>query len=238
MKNILAIVLVVLCALPTSAEALTAKYDQLDAELAKRDMYVNAKLNRIDSLKSLFFAANTPERELELSMLISEQYLLLRADSAMAYSQFAEKIAEELGRKDVLNAIYIRQSMAYATSGFFEEAENKLKSVDTAALTEATKVKYYEQYVQFYNWLMAFGTMRDADQTRAAMKACADSIVALLPADSGIGLYWQGEVSKFQGNYDAAEKLPGYDAGYPQTDNAASQLQAEIPGAGSEPETG
>ena len=43
MKNILAIVLVVLCALPTSAEALTAKYDQLDAELAKRDMYVNAK---------------------------------------------------------------------------------------------------------------------------------------------------------------------------------------------------
>ena len=206
MKNILAIVLVVLCALPTSADALTAKYDQLDVELAKRDMYVNAKLDRIDSLKSLFFAASTPERELELSMLISEQYLLLRADSAMAYSQFAEKIAEELGRNDVLNAIYIRQSMAYATSGFFEEAENKLKSVDTAALTEATKVKYYEQYVQFYNWLMAFGTMRDADQTRAAMKACADSIVALLPADSGIGLYWQGEVSKFQGNYDAAEK--------------------------------
>ena len=206
MKNILAIVLVVLCALPTSAEALTAKYDQLDAELAKRDMYVNAKLDRIDSLRSLFYAATTPERELELSMLISEQYLLLRADSAMAYSQFAEKIAEELGRKDVLNAIYIRQSMAFATSGFFEEAENNLKSVDTAILTEATKVKYYEQYVQFYNWLMAFGTMRDADQIRAAMKACADSIVALLPADSGIGLYWQGEVSKFQGNYDAAEK--------------------------------
>ena len=46
MKNILAIVLVALCALPTSAEALTAKYDQLDAELAKRDMYVNAKLKR------------------------------------------------------------------------------------------------------------------------------------------------------------------------------------------------
>ena len=206
MKNIIAIVLIVLCVFHTKVEALTASYDQLDAELAQRDIYVNAKLARIDSLRTLFFKATDPERVLELSMAISKQYQLLSADSAMAYSQIALRKAEGLERKDLVDEICIGQSMAYATSGFFEEAENKLKSIDAAKLPEATKVRYYEQYVQFYNWLMAFGTMRDAEQTHVSMMAYADSIVALLPDDSGDGLYWLGEVSKYHGNYNAAEK--------------------------------
>ncbi len=206
MKNIIAILLVSLCTFGTGAEALTARYDQLDAELARRDTYVNAKLECIDSLRTLFQAATDPERELELCMTISDKYLLLRADSAMAYSQMAQRMAEELGRADKLNEIYIGQAMALATSGFFEEAERKLKSVDVAMLSGETKVRYYEQYVQFYNWLMAFGTMRDGEQTRVAMMACADTIVALLPADTGVGQYWRGEVNLFHGNYDAAEK--------------------------------
>lgn len=200
--------LVVLLGVSTFAlSAKNPKYKILDSELAKRDVYVNAKLHRIDSLQQILAKASTPQDELDLNQKIFEEYLLLRADSALFYSGKAEKLANQLEMYEALPKIYIRQSMSYAISGFFEEAEKKLQSIDKESLSEEVKILYFSVYVQFYNWFMAFGTTQDIDETLQKMKACADSVVSLLPKDSGDGLYWQGEVNKYRGNYDSAEKF-------------------------------
>lgn len=206
MKNVLTILSLLLCSFFLSAEAHTSTYDLLDAELAKRDQYVNTKIQQIDSLRALLNEASSAERQLELSKTISEKYMLLRADSSLAYSFQAEKLAEQLGSDIALSEIHICQSTAYAISGFFPEAEQKLQSVDASILSTEMKIKYFEQYVQYYNWLMAFGTTQNFKETHQKKEDCADSVIALLPEDCGEAYYWKGEASNYKGNYDSAEK--------------------------------
>jgi DNA-binding CsgD family transcriptional regulator/predicted PurR-regulated permease PerM len=115
---------------------------QLNQEIEKRPQYVDAKLKRIESLKSAAIHADADRKFLAYSAVYNE-YKSFIYDSAFLYARRLQKIARELKSPSVIADTKVKVAFILVSSGMFNEALDSLQSVTSSDLPDSTRSDYY-----------------------------------------------------------------------------------------------
>jgi len=133
---------------------------QLDQVVMDRQVYINKRLEKIDSLKALPWTQQVAEQ-------IYEAYDGFDTDSAMHYAQ---QCAPQRGK--------IHYAKCLATNGMFEAAKQILLPMEPHLLPKNRNL-YYKNLCLCYVWERDFSTMDTTrQQLRALIPAIRDSIIA------------------------------------------------------------
>lgn len=134
----------------------TADLEQLDSYVAHRDTYVAAKQQRIDKIKQQLRNAHTPQQQLAVYDRIFEEYYTFRFDSAMVYVKRGTELAQRSKNSLFIANFRIHRGLLLATSGYYSQAEEVLKSIQPDSLPTSLKFKYYYSITWLYNFWSAY----------------------------------------------------------------------------------
>lgn len=131
--------------------------ERLDAELAKRDIYTDARQVRIDSLRNISLRRNANDSAwFSTTMRLAEEYTAFNTDSALYYFIKGCDKATELG-EDSLAMVFKIQKVTYLPLvGFIHEAVSEYESIDPEQLSEPALELYYDAGRQMYSYIAAF----------------------------------------------------------------------------------
>ena len=102
---------------------LDALYRTLDAAIDSADIFLQRKLDRIDSLKLRYQAAQTDMDKFTAATKVYEEYVPFENDSAIAYQYVCIDLAEAMGRQDLKAEATAELAYQLAISGFYSEAK-------------------------------------------------------------------------------------------------------------------
>ncbi len=130
----------------------------LKREIDQRDVYVEAKLERIERLKNTL--AGTEPRDLEKRFDIYNglyhQYKTFIYDSAFQYADKLVRTAYQL--RDPVKISYARVKLGFIliSSGMFKETFDSLKRVEVKYLVDSTRIDYYRLLSRAYSDLSIY----------------------------------------------------------------------------------
>jgi hypothetical protein len=203
------------------AEA-TARVDSLLTELnqalAHRPQYDAQRLSRISFLKAAYAAsADAPATQFRLGLRIYDEYKAYKYDSAFAYCQRINRLANQLGDPGKVAVAKLKLAFILLSSGMFTETFDTLAHLDARQLTTADKLDYYFLKARAYSDL---GTFDQDDYYRPAnyakSLAYADTAVRFCRTSSYECLAVQGFIAQKHQDlpagirfYRAVQALPG-----------------------------
>lgn len=180
----------------------------LDSVLSIRDTFLKNKKRRIDSIKSRI-PVNAPIMDkLKGYDRLYEEYLTLSFDSAMRYINLAEELVSDTGDYDLNAKVKIHKSMSYATSGYFSQAIDELKKIQSSCLSDTLLEKYY----QAYQWTYGLWAEYSQDKTFAPIyyrnsKTYLDSLIQVTPRNTSLYNYRIAEKAlMFNHDFETAKK--------------------------------
>ncbi len=153
---------------------------QLNDILSKRECYITAKENRIDSIKNGLKAHMSQEELMKAYDAIYQEYLTFRFDSAMIYLEKADQlIGKEAGYTEK-SLIKIHRALSMATSGHFSEAIDILKTINSSLLNEEARKELYSAMQWTYGvWGEYSGQTNFATEYENRSIAYLDSLLEL-----------------------------------------------------------
>lgn len=144
-------------AMPVTDKQVKDVLHRLDKELTKRDIYINARQARIDSLRALYTAdANGDNAWLGSTMRLADEYTAFNTDSALYYYTKGYKRAKELN-SDSLALVFRLQRVTYMPLvGFMEDAVTEYETIIADSVPDGMKELYYDAGRQMYSYIAAF----------------------------------------------------------------------------------
>src|SRR5688572_29420208 len=136
MRLFLFAVVVLLCHAGYSQSAADSLLRRLDLEIEKRPTYEEAKLRKIESLKTVATKSGTAEKY-AVYTLIYDEYKSFIYDSAFLYVRHMHRIALGLRSPQIIAATKIKVAFILVSSGMFNEALDTLQSVKTYNLPDS-----------------------------------------------------------------------------------------------------
>lgn len=133
---------------------------QLDSVLEERGEYMKEKEEKTARLCVRRQELTDPEEIFWVNKMLYDEYVVYQADSAMLYVEDNIRIAERLGRGDMLQEWKMNKVFLLTAQGLMNEAENELKTVDTAGLDRQRKFQYYDVKIYLYSHLGQFVGIR------------------------------------------------------------------------------
>lgn len=130
---------------------------ELDKLLAKRDVFVQRKADRINVLKVQLSKTN-PEAQYHLISTICEEYKTFVYDSAAIYVRKLLKMAH--GSRDLSKIAHarVKQGFILLSSGMFNEALDSLLVVNIHPASDSIKIEYYSVLARAYFDLIDFNS--------------------------------------------------------------------------------
>ena len=166
MKRFFFLWVVLLSALPLWAAAQTPAADSLLTELnqvlAHKKEYDGQRLNRIAVLTADFASSEVSDNtKFDLALRIYDEYKAFKYDSAFAYCQRINRLAERLQSPEKIEVAKLKLAFVLLSSGLFKETFDTLDRINPARLNEADKHSYYFLRARAYSDLGDF----NQDQT-------------------------------------------------------------------------
>lgn len=124
---------------------------RLDEMIADEHTYEDAKLSKIQEIKSIGRKAQSAEERYWNNNLLYDEYFVFDADSAMNYVNANLKIAREAGNKQWEYEWHIKKSFILSVTGLLNDAKEELSQVKFEELSNQNKVKYYGQTAYLYS---------------------------------------------------------------------------------------
>lgn len=131
----------VVCAVSVYAES--SMLQQLDRCMANRQVYVDKKEHRLDSLRNSISKTSADAERLNLYDRMYQEYYTYRYDSAMTYVQRGLALARDIGDTRYEQLFLIHKSLLFATSGLYAEAEQYLNEVSQQELDNTLLCELY-----------------------------------------------------------------------------------------------
>ncbi|MBQ7041960.1 MAG: hypothetical protein IJN66_04565 [Muribaculaceae bacterium] len=129
----------------------------LDEELAKRDVYIDARQSRIDSLKILYSQYKiNDDAWLSSTMSLAEEYTAFNTDSALYYFNRGYARASELHLDSIALAFKIQNVTYMPLVGFIQEAVQEYESINRENVPESMLELYYDAGRQMYSYIASF----------------------------------------------------------------------------------
>ena len=130
---------------------------KLDRELAQRGAYIEAKLDRIEKLKSE--AAKAPESgKFRLYALLSDEYEKFVYDSASVYIEKMRAAAQRSGDPQKVANARLKRGFILLSSGMFNEALDTLLTIRLHGSADSIKREYYSILARTYFDLVDFNS--------------------------------------------------------------------------------
>ena len=125
-------------------------YEELDATIAKRGQYIEAKENQIAFLKKKLRTERDSSAMLKVVEDLYSEYHVYQFDSAMVYANRGLTLSQRLGNRYYtdLFTVYVAQIMAIG--GLYSEAMAYLDNFKPAEADKRLLFKYYFTYFNIY----------------------------------------------------------------------------------------
>ena len=115
----------------------------LDRMIEQRQLYMDKKEHRIDSLRNFLTADLSLSERYALNHQIYKEYSTYRCDSAMRYVFDNQKIADQMGIQKYKDESFIALSMLLSTTGMFRESIENLNNINRQQLDTTLLSEYY-----------------------------------------------------------------------------------------------
>ncbi|WP_158826073.1 DUF6377 domain-containing protein [Mucilaginibacter lacusdianchii] len=124
----------------------------LKAELKKEKAYDLKKEVKINQLRNHLLHTKNANFETQYYLLsqIFEEYRSFRFDSAFTYVKRMITASEQFGKKDFQTSSQILMGSILLNSGYYKEAFDAVKKVDTTNLTDKLKTDYFNLRARLY----------------------------------------------------------------------------------------
>lgn len=196
-----------LSAAPYSAE-IEKLLNRLDSLIACKDVFVEAKEQKIEQLRIQAAHARTEEERYWMNKMFYDEYFVYNSDSAMLYVNANLDISDKLNRKEWLAEWRIKKSFLLSATGLLKEALDVLEGIDGKRLPHDLQIEYYGQMMYLYSH---FGQYSQHDMGRFSQGyyrtegIYKDSIYAALLPEDPFYLWYKGW--KFLATEDAPEVI-------------------------------
>ncbi|MBK0378406.1 DUF6377 domain-containing protein [Mucilaginibacter segetis] len=128
-----------------AAENTDSLLNELKMEIGRKNIYDNAKIERIKNLKQLYH--NTPENnhdvQYNICLKLYDEYKSYQYDSAYVYVNKLKDISKAMNDKPKAYYSKIKLGFILLSSGMFKETFDCMDKIDVSALTDSMKVEYY-----------------------------------------------------------------------------------------------
>ena len=157
---------------------------ELDAQIAKKESYVQEKQARIRLLQDEL-QKGVSEREYDLNYSLFKEYQSFKYDSAYFYANRSLEHAIKIGCPDRIVQSRCALVFCYLSSGLFLEAFDEIKGIDARNVSHAVKSEYFALYNRLCYDASDFNTTESwsIEYTRQGT-LFADSLMAIVPKDS------------------------------------------------------
>lgn len=132
------------------AQHLTSARQELDKALARKDVYVTAKMKRIAAYTATRSAVAGTYKEYALNQKLYDEYRKFKIDTAIYYVQRNISLASQLHNSNDVYRAKIQLANLYSSKGIYLEAQSLLFGINSKVLPLSLKALYYEFYSQFY----------------------------------------------------------------------------------------
>lgn len=183
----------------------------LDEAIENRDYFVGKKLARIDQLKREFAEKGNQvslNEQFDCFRQLSNEYLTLKFDSALAFAGKLVAVAEQLDDQDKLCQANTEYANILISAGIFNESITILKSIDIRKALDRSKAFYYTVLSRGYFDMESFSqNPHFASNYREKGMASYDSALVYLPATSWEYLSIQAQKNIKLGKTEEATEL-------------------------------
>ena len=193
----------------------------LDHDLTHRAEYIQRRLDYVDSLKHACRLATTDSARYALSLQITDEYMTLQCDSALAYALQSRQTAIHTGDTYQLQESDIRILRACSNAGMFTEIPRLVGLRSAGDCLPSHRATYCWAMITLYEHMRAYyaGNPEQSDRLGRLTLLYRDTLMQILPEGSGL---WQKERAfslQAQGQYDEALRLllPLYEDDEPGT---------------------
>ena len=130
--------------------------EQLDNEVKKREIYINIRQNRIDSIKSKLKKSTNDINTLNLILDIGNEYTAFNNDSAITYYNQGLIKAKNIGNDSIATIFRLKFATYLPLAGFINEAISEFESINKNNIPLNTLELYYESEKQMYSYIASF----------------------------------------------------------------------------------
>ena len=130
----------------------------LDSLLAHREVFVNAKEERILQLKKQKAKVSTLEEQYLMNKLIYDEYRVYNADSALHYIEQNKRLATQSNNREWMVTSLVEQSFVLSATGFLKEATEAISGIQASNLSRSVRSKYYGQMRSLYSRLSNYSS--------------------------------------------------------------------------------
>lgn len=181
----------------------------LKREVEKKGIYIEAKYQKIDSLRKIYNNLNNkkePTLQFEICVQLYQEYRSFIYDSAFNYALKSQKLAHSLKDDYKIALSKINFGFILVSSGMLKEAFDTLETLNTSAMPATLLKEYYPLMERTYFDLVDYNTnpfyMSKYD---ALKKLYIDSTLSLYEPNSMYYLYFTGIKNIESGNIKQAQ---------------------------------
>jgi|GEM_PF-124037 hypothetical protein len=195
--------------------------DTLDKDLAHKSEYIHRRLTYVDSLKHALRLAPGDSTRYSLSLQISDEYMTLQCDSALAYALQSRESANRIGDTYRRQESDIRILRACSNAGMFTEIPRLVQLRSVADWLPEHRPTYCWAMIGLYEHMRSYyaGNKEQSARLNRLTLLYRDTLMQIFPPESG---FWKKEKAfslQAQGQYDEALSLllPLYEDDEPGT---------------------
>lgn len=182
----------------------------LNNAIKSAGVYENDRTHKLDSIRRLLDETPVSKglQRWQIAQKLTEEYLPMRADSALHYSELAIILAKDIKRPDCEIKSRISRVNALSTAGIFTRATAEFNNIPGDSLSKTLKVDYYAAGRKLYGYMRAYvegDTQFFSDYSDKYMQY-DDSLLSILPADSKMKQFILCERMVEKGQYSEAKK--------------------------------
>ncbi len=130
----------------------------LKNEIARQDMYVDAKLRRIDGLHERMASVDRSDLVMKFDIYneLYHEYKTFVNDSAFRYARKLVETSRELNDASRTGYAHLKLGFTLLSGGMFKETYDTLRAIDVRSLPDSSLVDYYRLSARAYADLMIF----------------------------------------------------------------------------------
>lgn len=183
----------------------TALLKNLDEKIDQRQLYIDQKERRIDSLRNQLTMHLTIDEKYSKNHQIFEEYSTYRFDSAMVYVFYNKEIADRTNNQKYKDESSIDLSFLLSTTGMYRESIENLNNINRQHLDSTLLLEYYE--VMEWTYYEASQYTNDslyAPKYIRMESLYRDSVFQTLPPKSVKFDYYRGKILLNEGRLEDA----------------------------------
>lgn len=181
----------------------------LDKELNKSEQYIHEYEQGLDAMREDLSNAATGMEQYSLSKQLFMRYQYFQNDSAMYYLTRCGRLAEKMGREDLVNETRARLALQCSMIGQYHEALEILAEVNTKRLAPPNGlVCYYNAMIHVHHELAFYTHIVSLKRKYLKIEnAMCDSLFVIADPNSEEYLKWKGLRLYGEKKYAEAEKV-------------------------------